>query len=442
MNNLVEHSSMYKPSHYNILIPKEDALAIFNTNNGKMVKYIGKDAKCVKRFLEKEILEESDDDLFYNLKNNKFIVQYEYDEIELINQLEKSQNFGPYLDLIILTTEQCNFRCIYCYEKFNKGKMLLDTQEKIIEFVESNIDQYKGLNVGWFGGEPLEALDVIIQLSEAFIEVCHKKKKAYFAGITTNGYNLTLNVFKLLKKLHVTFFQITFDGIPIVHDKQRMLIDGSGTSKKIIQNLVDIQKNIKSRLVQIVIRTNCTQETIDSIEEFTSFLKNIFQDDDRFGIFWQIAEDYGYLREKSTKEKFCSYHNLLEVMKLYGRDFNNIVLKYSFTPNGSVCYALKKNSIVIGADGTIHKCTCDLDEELNDFGKIGEYIDKDKISKWLEVEISKTSKCYHCKRRPLCHNRACKKNQRCPINFLMFNDMLEMLAEDRKFCEIYNRGEK
>lgn len=61
----------------------------------------------------------------------------------------KSCNF---LQLIILPTEGCNFRCTYCYENHENKKMLPETKESIINFVEKNISKYTALRIEWFGG--------------------------------------------------------------------------------------------------------------------------------------------------------------------------------------------------------------------------------------------------------------------------------------------------
>ena len=116
-----------------------------------------------------------------------------------------------YLSLIIMHTEQCNFRCKYCYETFTKGKMPKETQDSLIEFVRKNIANYIGVSVVWFGGEPLEALDVVEYISERLIEICKKAKKTYVSGMTTNGYNLTPEIFERLYNLIVLSFQITLD---------------------------------------------------------------------------------------------------------------------------------------------------------------------------------------------------------------------------------------
>ena len=48
-------------------------------------------------------------------------------------------------------------------------KMSEAVQNSIIKFVQKNIRYYTELNVGWFGGEPLEALDVVENLSKRLI---------------------------------------------------------------------------------------------------------------------------------------------------------------------------------------------------------------------------------------------------------------------------------
>ena len=142
---------------------------------------------------------------------------------------EKDSKFENCLRLILLPTEQCNFRCVYCYERFRREKMTAKTQAAIVKYIEDNIHKYNGLILNWFGGEPTEAMDVIENLSVKLIDVCKKNKKAYNAGITTNGYNLTYEIFKKLKKLHVTEYQVTIDGLASIHNAQRVMADGAPT---------------------------------------------------------------------------------------------------------------------------------------------------------------------------------------------------------------------
>jgi uncharacterized protein len=59
------------------------------------------------------------------------------------------------LGLIILPTEACNFRCVYCYETFEHGKMNPILVQALKKFITSRISDLSSLSISWFGGEPL-----------------------------------------------------------------------------------------------------------------------------------------------------------------------------------------------------------------------------------------------------------------------------------------------
>ena len=111
--------------------------------------------------------------------------------------------YDKMLSLTIMPTELCNFRCRYCYEKFEKGKMQEDIYKGIVKYLQKNLSSYSGLDISWFGGEPLLALDIIEKMSTDIYELCKLLKKPYMAGMTTNGYLLTPEVVeRLLKYSH------------------------------------------------------------------------------------------------------------------------------------------------------------------------------------------------------------------------------------------------
>lgn len=67
---------------------------------------------------------------------------------------------------------------------------------------------------------------------------------------------MTLENFKKLKKLHITEYQVTIDGLPAIHDRQRFLLNGEKTFEVIMDNLKEIKENIKSSTITFLIRTN------------------------------------------------------------------------------------------------------------------------------------------------------------------------------------------
>ena len=431
-------NKIVKPSFYNILIKKEDGIAIFNTRTGKMARCFHGDAKIVEEHLSQKYIEWSHDNQYIvPMYKNGLLVDYNLDEISEMIDKEKDSKFENCLRLILLPTEQCNFRCVYCYERFRREKMTAKTQAAIVKYIEDNIHKYNGLILNWFGGEPTEAMDVIENLSVKLIDVCKKNKKAYNAGITTNGYNLTIENFRKLKKLHITEYQVTIDGLAEVHDAQRVKLDGTPTFNAIINNLLDIKSRVKSSAITIVLRTNFSKNMLNNVDEFCKFLDKYFSNDKRFKYFWQMVGDYGYVKTEEVRNIFGQSKDYKWLIENYTERFVNDYTQALYGPDGGVCYALKRNQLLIDAAGEIRKCTCDLESEMNHFGTIGVNFDGAKHEDWLNSRaISRDSQCYFCKKRPLCHNRPCYKAQNCLVNYRYLDTILDKMADNEQFYEV------
>ena len=431
-------NKIVKPSFYNILIKKEDGIAIFNTRTGKMARCFHGDAKIVEEHLSQKYIEWSHDNQYIvPMYKNGLLVDYNLDEISEMIDKEKDSKFENCLRLILLPTEQCNFRCVDCYERFRREKMTAKTQAAIVKYIEDNIHKYNGLILNWFGGEPTEAMDVIENLSVKLIDVCKKNKKAYNAGITTNGYNLTYEIFKKLKKLHVTEYQVTIDGLASIHNAQRVMADGAPTFDVIINNLLAIKNNCKSSAITFVLRTNFSKNMLNNVDEFCKFLDKYFSNDKRFKYFWQMVGDYGYVKTEEVRNIFGQSKDYKWLIENYTERFVNDYTQALYGPDGGVCYALKRNQLLIDAAGEIRKCTCDLESEMNHFGTIGVNFDGAKHEDWLNSRaISRDSQCYFCKKRPLCHNRPCYKAQNCLVNYRYLDTILDKMADNEQFYEV------
>lgn len=86
-------------------------------------------------------------------------------------------------------TNDCNLRCIYCYEdNKNKDSMTFNTAKKIIDgeikFV-NNSEYYKELNIELFGGEPFIEFEMIKKIV-SYVKQKNNRKKINIL-ITTNG---------------------------------------------------------------------------------------------------------------------------------------------------------------------------------------------------------------------------------------------------------------
>ena len=426
---------MLKPSLYNMIISKTDGMAVYNTKTGHMIRSFDERSAMIEQLLTSNecFSANESNDTIVKLHKLGFLIDNQCDELTEMEAIEKSATFDNYLKLIILPTEYCNFRCVYCYEQFKRGKMSEEVQKAIIQSVEEQLEHYDGLVVNWFGGEPMEALDVIENLSLAFIRICKNHKKAYNAGMTTNGYNLTVENVRFLKKLHVTEYQITLDGTPAIHDVQRVLRDGSGTSERIIENLLNIKTQIRSSVITIVLRTNFSKNLMLHLDEFQELIDANFSDDSRFNLFWQMVSDYGYVHDDTVRNIFGTKYDYFYLMQNFTKRFVNKYMSQLYGPAGSVCYALKRNAFVISSDGIIKKCTCDMENQENHFGEIGKYFDHNKHENWLQRDITTSSKCYLCIKRPICHNMACHKSKDCLPNLAHIENVLNIMSEKENY---------
>ena len=124
------------------------------------------------------------------------------------------------LHLILHPTEQCNFRCAYCCERFGIGRMAPGIVTGIKRLLAARHDLER-LHIGWFGGEPLVAPDVVRELSRTARTHSALHGIAYSADMTTNGCRLTEPLAHELVELGIGSYQISLDGDCEAHDRTR-----------------------------------------------------------------------------------------------------------------------------------------------------------------------------------------------------------------------------
>ena len=147
-------------------------------------------------------------------------------------------------------TEQCNLRCTYCYQidKHNTympievGKqgidMLLASTPENNTYL--NPEKSPGIIIDFIGGEPLLAIDTIIELIEYFkqrvIELRHPWANRHRFSICSNGLLYFDPKFQelLTKYGNEISFSISIDGIKELHDMCRLQPNGEGSYDKAI----------------------------------------------------------------------------------------------------------------------------------------------------------------------------------------------------------------
>ena len=394
----------YCLSKYNIYLNKQNHLYIYNSLSGNIV---GMQKSWGDKLLYDNMKVSCS--LFDRLCDTGVLVDSNINEEQIADEMAfKISKHNETLHLILFPTDECNFRCTYCYEDYKKNTMTIEIQNKIVSYVEKNLANFKVLEVSWFGGEPLLAIHIIASLTKRFKKICFEQKKIYISSITTNGYNLKPDVYKILRKCNITSYQITLDGLEETHNKQRFAVGGQGTWKQILTNLQYIRDNTKSGLQVYHIRINLTKDIYDHRIQLIDFLNSEFGADRRFGILWYLASDWGNMNNPETKSQFCTEDQLYECIKISCQvGLKNYHLLSCLKPNGVVCYAANSNYSIIGANGIFKKCTICLNESYNQLGDILKDDSPEYSENWDSNIRLSWKRCKDCITRPICHNLAC-----------------------------------
>ena len=405
-----------KISKYNFTTwNQSEELLLFNTFVGtkSLIKVSNKTAKIVDQVLNHNLpIKALPPSVYQELLNSGYIIPDERDENLVIKDIFLDYVCDSRLELTIIPTEQCNFRCTYCYETFPDHIMNDNSQESIINFVKKNLHKYKSLHISWFGGEPLLAINTIMHLSEKFKKICKYYKKPYTASMSTNGFALDVPTLKKLIKCNIFYYQITLDGTKEIHDKQRIHKTLKiSTYDVIINNLIQIKNTISSPLLRITIRSNFNKYNLFHIEEYLKHFSNYFGDDNRFQFYIRPIMNLGGERINELEDHLFESTSFQQLYyKLMMSEYKlNLIYDDFLGPTNGVCVAGKKNYFVITPDCSIYKCTCNFQGCPE--GKIGELskegnmiIKKDVANQWLCNLNTCKKDCFYA---PICLRDSC-----------------------------------
>lgn len=348
----------------------------------------------------------TDEAFLKSLVEGGFVVEDDVSELSIIKyQLLSSRFNTKVLALTIAATSDCNFRCIYCYEKNSMksgSKMTDETKENLMKFIEEQLDTTEQLSINWYGGEPLLVMDIIEDMSGRLIKLCEEKGVAYTAGIVTNGYLLSTEIARRLAVCKVTNMQITIDGPEEIHNKRRPLAGGQGTFKKILENV----KDSKGFIDHISIRINTDKENVNETNKLIKDIKEMGVDSENVSFYLGLVESHNgcYLDEKClTAEAFSKKH--LDFMKENGIQLMNAypALVANF------CGADLKNSFVVDSAGLLYKCWNDVGVAERAVGSVALQDAEDTrryndslYYDYMLYDATEDVECRDCKFLPIC----------------------------------------
>jgi sulfatase maturation enzyme AslB (radical SAM superfamily) len=166
--------------------------------------------------------------------------------------MNKKNNLLP-TSASLLVTEQCNFRCVYCFEVHKNNWMNESTMKATIDYLYNNAIAMKtdSVNVTMFGGEPMLNYKVVEYGFKYGYEKFKETGIKFITNIITNCSVMNDNIKESLTywkdKVNLQV-QLSIDGIKDVQDEYRVLPSGKGTFDLVLKNIPIWQEIFKNNL--------------------------------------------------------------------------------------------------------------------------------------------------------------------------------------------------
>ncbi len=401
----------YKPSRFNAMRTIDGMLLLSNSFTGATVACDPEESLLVKRALRYVACGEPMSTATSLLLEQGFLVPEDRDEPAAIDALHRALNDTRSLELIIMPTEDCNFRCTYCYETFSKGTMLPMTRDRVKAFLKRNAPRLDYLRIAWFGGEPLLAYPVMVEIGEYARALCETLQVRFASSITTNGSLLDAEKLTFFHRTQCNHYQITLDGTQEAHDRTRPSKDGSGTFAAVWASLL----LLKASPVQhdVLVRVNVHADNEDAVRQLTEQFNGAFGQDRRFTLDFHTIWDGGRSSDTGIQQ-LPDREASLQTLRAYAleKHARDCVGFNAFGPGSRYCYSGRSNSLVIGSDGTLYKCTLAFDDPRNVIGELqrdGEaVIDPVKFARWTsQSDYRSDAVCGTCFYVPSCMGAFC-----------------------------------
>ena len=182
-----------------------------------------------------EAVDEGWQDLRELAGNGLLFVEDDYVDPAAATALQQS---APIKALCLHVSHDCNLRCQYCFAStgdFGTGRKIMDieTAKRAIDFVIQRSGSRRNIEVDFFGGEPLMAMDTV-KATVAYARSIEKKAgKCFRFTITTNGVLLDDENIDYINR-EMSNAVLSLDGRPQVNDRMRKTVNGKGSYEVIV----------------------------------------------------------------------------------------------------------------------------------------------------------------------------------------------------------------
>lgn len=380
-----------KPSRYNYIVPFGKKTIFFN---GLTEQFFSVQAEHTEAY--ETILASPDEydakvhSFIDKMKASGFVLDDDVDELASVREKFETLRESHQYFLMVLPTYQCNLRCWYCIQKHENMFMTSETLERVKKLIVNKLSdpEITEFHLSWFGGEPLMAYDLVLELTLFARDYCREIGKDFSSAITTNGTLLTPSRIEALREAGVVNYQITIDGDRDTHNSVKQLGDNLAYDTT-LRNI-----NLIAKHTHVTLRFNYTHENLKADRIYES-LKSILDTDVTNNISFML---YKVWQEKQESVSVNEVDRLFNLGKKTGMS--------SMLVTSGICYTDHFHYDCVFPNGHIGKCDNHNPEEmpgiLQEDGSILWTEDvEDYYSTHLFVD-GKQAECEQCKYLPVC----------------------------------------
>lgn len=348
---------MYKKSKYIIESKTANGYVLTNMSNRTTVLLDEKEYHKYKLLPEKITKK----DVFINeLFEAGLIVEIEMNELNktLENHQNSINNYNA-LNITIVPTFNCNFKCSYCYQQDMETEIISEENSKlIIKFIKKRLKKFntKNLHISWYGGEPLICFSTIKTINQECIDYCNQYNINFTSSISTNLYLLSDEMLTDLIKLKIKRIETTLAGTKDYHNKMRYLKDSKkGTFDKVVSNIIKAAKSIPT-----IININVSHENIEDIDNLIKFIKNSLPRENIYINFNKISTFERMIIDVKEIKDFRKTR--IELLKKCIDEGINICDNTNYDKEFLFCPQQHVNSFSIDSKCKLYKCSEYFDE--------------------------------------------------------------------------------